>query len=105
MVRIFNAINDRHEIQSLRISGVSLPDRAIFKKIEDDEPEIVHELILIDELMTHLTLSKELRYLNLSNCNMSGKLLAAIPQAFIDNSFCKIKRLDLSGNRLNHIKK
>ena len=104
IARIFNAANDRHYIQKIRISGVSLPDRAVFKMPEPEEPETIHEFVLYDELISHLTESKALRHLDLSHCNLSGKLLTAIPQSFIDNSFCKIKRLDLSGNRLTHSK-
>ena len=54
MVQLLNATNDRKFLRKLRISGVSLPEKACAKLPDPDEPETINECFLYDELVAHV---------------------------------------------------
>ena len=79
IVELLNAANDRQWLRKLRISGVTLPEKAFAKLPDPDEPDVINEFKLIDTLTDHLKASRALRHLNLSHCNLSVSMLVAIP--------------------------
>jgi hypothetical protein len=72
--------------------------------VEHPEPHL-SEVTLFQEIYEHISHSKALLHLNLSECNLNGRILIGIPEAFTENVYSKLKRLDLSGNRLSHMKR
>jgi uncharacterized protein YjbI with pentapeptide repeats len=66
----------------------------------DNEP-----INIFTELKDMLLNKSNLTYINLSECNLSGEQLINIPLYMIENKMSRIRRIDLSRNKLTHKKR